>query len=366
MQRLCSPVPGPMHAIVQDPQAELDTLGQDGDAPLADIAASMGITLEQLLGVAPSAGHSGAGPSVGGPSSAGAGSAAITQASTAADASEPPTKRARRSSAGYTSHAAAEPGRDAIHAAAGVSVACAGDAGPSEGGKRTRARRSALIEVGTEAVAAVVVKEEEAEWGPMEGVEGAAAGAAAAMEDGRAGCLKREVKDLLAQQEKEVELKREMQRRLDEDKGDGGSEQTGMVRMLDQLACCCDGERTIRHAPAAPADPPAAFLLPPLFFIAVWVRTVPRTVMGLLAAGSTCRGLDPLLAPNNSADASACHDACCHNGMHAQSVQSDTFANGGRGVAISGLFVGPLTRQHAGTGRVVERVRRSDVGRRGV
>lgn len=216
---------------MQDALAEIDELGAAGDAPLAEIAASMGITLEQLLGAPPSAtgpsaaaGASGAAPSLEARSMA-------TAAPTAADNdSEPPAKRARRSSAGHGSQGSAEPGGGAAPAAGAALAGAAARGGACEGGKRTRARRSTSLEAAADTTAVAVKQEEQ---------DAAAADGAGRLEDGRAGCLKREVKDLLAREKEQAELKREMERRIDEGKGDGVSEQTALVRPPAWLPFCC-------------------------------------------------------------------------------------------------------------------------------
>lgn len=78
----------------------MDTLGKDGDAPLAEIAASMGITLEQLLGLPPADGagpSSAAGPSTAaGPSAVPSVAAAVGPSGGGSGAAELPSRRRQR------------------------------------------------------------------------------------------------------------------------------------------------------------------------------------------------------------------------------------------------------------------------------
>lgn len=196
---------------MQDAKAEVDTLGTDGDAPLAEIAASMGITLEQLLGLPPadaSAGPASDSPAADAGPAAAAGSSRMAMAPAAAprDDVEPPAKRARRNSAGQASLGAAGSPDDR-----GAGASPAGGVRAAEGGKRRRARRSASMESSLGVLAAV--KEEEGDLG-----------------EGLRGCLKREVKDLLERQEEEAALKREMQQRSVKGEGDK-KPANGLVRI---------------------------------------------------------------------------------------------------------------------------------------
>lgn len=177
-------------AALQDTQAEVDTLGKDGDASLAEVAASMGITLEQLLGVPPSSSSAAAAAAAAGtPNSVAAEAGASPPAPR--DASDPPPAKRARCSTGSRG------GNSAVGMAAAAALPNSSPARAGEGGKRTRSRRSASLDSGPEELLAAVKQED--------GVEGGEA---------PKGFLKREVRDLLEIQEEQAELKREVQRRV--------------------------------------------------------------------------------------------------------------------------------------------------------